>query len=66
MQDAGLDVQWRALCWRPARGEVDDVGSKRICNKLRKLPERFWVKDVAPTLILRIGFFLCLRVGSGA
>jgi hypothetical protein len=46
MKEAGFDIQWRTPRLKPMRGEADEVDRKRVCDKLRKLPLRFWVDDV--------------------
>ena len=46
MKAAGFDIQWRSPRLKPVRGEADEDERKRLCNKLRKLPERHWLTNV--------------------
>jgi hypothetical protein len=46
MNRAGYDVKWRHPRLKPSRGDIDEAQRKRICNKLRKLPQKFWLKSV--------------------
>ncbi len=39
-------VQARTPRLKPSRGDIDEAERKRIANKLRKHPPKFWTKDV--------------------
>ena len=46
MNAAGYNIKWRTPRLKPWRSEADEAERKRMCNRLRKLPERYWQHDV--------------------
>ena len=46
MLKAGFNVKSRHPRMKPTRGEIDEQQRKRICNKWRKLPAKYWAKKV--------------------
>ena len=46
MQAAGYGIRWRTPRLKPARGEIDEAERKAMCDRMRKLPVRYWLQDV--------------------
>ena len=46
MNAVGYNIKWRTPRLKPWRSEADEAERKRMCNKLSKLPERYWQHDV--------------------
>ena len=42
LQNAGYNVRWRPAREKPMRSDIDEAERRRICGKLRKLPEKYW------------------------
>ena len=47
MANAGYDVKFRKPRVKPYRADGDEAERKRICNKLRKFPDRHWQHNIA-------------------
>ena len=46
MRAAGYDVKWRPPRLKVCRGKIDEQQRKRICDKLRKLPVSYWIRQI--------------------
>ena len=46
MNAAGFGIGWRQPRLKPTRGEPDEAERKELCNKMRRLPLRFWLQEV--------------------
>ena len=46
LRKAGYNVKWRPPRKKPYRDEIDEKERKKLCNKLRQLPESYWQSKI--------------------